>query len=440
MKRYYFVAISLIFLVYSCSKTTPETTSCNLASLHIVGQTAPIQSPSARVFGVGTKITLDAYASESSFENNMDCYMQALSPYLSKSVPNIVVFPEHVGLPLVFSGARGAGAREAQTVMSAMVDLLGSYMTGVTYYNNKYPDLKSEPARYIFLAATDAMWRPFYDTFSTLSKKYHTYIIACTDVCDQITTSTDPRDIQLFGEPGQTNVYLPANSNVYNTAFVFAPDGSIIGSVKKVNLVPEEYNLLNLTAGTLQDVKTISIPGTPVKLGIAISLDAFVPSFLNWLVKLGANVLIQPDANDGLWANDPNNWQPDGWLSSTMGSIQPVYPTLVYDVNPMMTGNLFDVVFDGQSAITGRNDPRVSRTINYIGNDPLTSSAYSSMYPDGGFLVLGPWVMADPGITDTSLSLTQRRNILAQEGASLTQTGSHADQYISTIVWADIGN
>jgi len=437
-KHYILITLSVAFIIgYGCSNTGNSTTSCDLKSLHIIGQGSSIQSPSARVFGVGTKITMDAYASESGFEHNMDCYMQALSPYLSKTVPNIVVFPEHVGLPLVFSGPRGTNARDAQTVMSAMVDLLGSYITGVNYYESKYPDLKSEPARYIFLAATDTMWRPFYNTFSTLAKKYHTYIVACTDVCDQITTSTNQNDIQTFGEAGQTNVYLPENSNVYNTAFVFAPDGTIIGSVKKVNLVPEEYSLLNLTSGTLQDVRAISIPGTTVKLGIAISLDAFVSSFLNWLSNQGANVVIQPDANDGLWANDPNNWQPDGWLGSTMGSIQPVNPTLIYNVNPMMTGNLFDVVFDGQSAITARIDQRASRNINYIGNDPLTP-AYNSVYPGGGFLVLGPWVMADPGITDTSLSLSQRRAILAQEGASLTQTGAHANQYISTIVWADI--
>ncbi|MCL4558851.1 MAG: hypothetical protein M1491_09580, partial [Deltaproteobacteria bacterium] len=400
-------------------------------------QASPLSSPSARVFGVGTKISMSAYASESGFKDDMDCFMQTLRPYLSKTVPNIVVFPEHVGLPLAFSGSKAAQAITAQSVTSAMLDLFVSYSTSIDYYASRYPALSSEPARYIFLALTDTMWRPFYDTFSSLAKKYDSYIIACTDVSDVITSSTSPQDIQEFGSPGETSVYLPGNGNIYNTAFVFAPDGTIAGSIKKVNLVPEEYSLLNLTQGTLADVKAIPIPGTPVELGIAISLDAFTPSFLSWLAGLNVNVVVQPDANDGQWANDPNNWQPDGWLASTMGSIQPTYTTLAYDVNPMMTGNLFDVVFDGQSSITARSDARLSRAVNYIGNDPLTP-AYESVYPAGGFLVLGPWVVPDPGITDTTLTLSKRRSILAQEGASLTQTGSSADRYISTIVWADI--
>lgn len=435
--KFILLIIGIHILMVGCSKSEGTKSSCDLSSLHVVGQTTGIQSASARVFGVGTKITMSAYASETDFENNMDCYMQALSPYLSKTVQNIVVFPEHVGLPLIFSGSKGGSAREAQSVTTAMVYLLGSYTTAVSYYQKMYPALSSEPARLLFLAATDTMWRPFYDTFSTLAKKYHTYIVACTDVCDKITTSTNLNDIQMFGSPGETSVYLPENSNVYNTAFVFGPDGTIIRSVKKVNLVPEEYSLLNLTSGTLQEVNAIPIPDTPVKLGIAISLDAFTPSYLNWLVGLGANVIIQPDANDGLWANNPNDWQPDSWLASTMGCIQPIYTTLVYNVNPMMTGNLFDVVFDGQSAITARIDTRASRSINYIGNNSLTPD-YDALYPKGGFLVLGPWVIADPGITDTTMTLSQRRAILAQEGESLTQSGTNPNQYISTIVWADI--
>lgn len=443
----YVSALLLAALLTGCSTSSSVSSHpCDTSVLHVVGQASALSSPSARVFGVGTKISMDAYASETNFKDSMDCSMQALSPYLSKTVPNIVVFPEHVGLPLAFSGSRGAAARTAPSVTVAMGDLLGAYVTSIGYYSSKYPGLSSEPARYIFLALTDTMWKPFYDTYSSLARKYHAYIIACTDVSDAITVSTAAADIREFGSPGETSVYLPGNSNVYNTAFLFAPDGSLAGSIRKVNLVPEEYSLLNLTAGTLGAVRALPIPGTAVQLGIAISLDAFTPSYLAWLTGLGANVVIQPDANDGLWANDPSNppspnppgwWQPDDWLASTLGSIQPAYTTLVYDVNPMMTGNLFDVVFDGQSSITARTDPRIDRTRNYVGNDPLTP-AYSSLYPEGGFLVLGPWVMDDPGITDTTLTLAQRRNILANEGASLTQTGSSADHYISTIVWADI--
>jgi len=65
-----------------------------------------------------------------------------------------------------------------------------------------------------------------------------------------------------------------------------------------------------------------------------------------------------------------------------------------YNVTPMMTGNLFDLVFDGQSAITGRGAVTTPR--HYAGTEALESTdpaEYAGYKSE--FLALSPWVTPD---------------------------------------------
>ncbi len=81
--------IFLYLITYNQSKPANTTSPCDLTSLHLIGQASSILSLSARISGVGTKISLKAYAIGANFMNNMRCYMHALGPYPSKTIPNI---------------------------------------------------------------------------------------------------------------------------------------------------------------------------------------------------------------------------------------------------------------------------------------------------------------------------------------------------------------
>ncbi len=76
---------------------------------------------------------------------------------------------------------------------------------------------------------------------------------------------------------------------------------------------------------------------------------------------LGVDVMIQADANPGPWAayTDPAQggtgaWQPLEWMGSTWRAVADPTVSFAYNVTPMMTGNLLDLMFDGQSSITAR--------------------------------------------------------------------------------------
>jgi predicted amidohydrolase len=255
--------------------------------------------------------------------------------------------------------------------------------------------------------------------------------------------STDPLEIARWGRPGASAVYLPDGPEVYNAALVFAPDGTLIGRVDKVHLTKSEIETLDLVPGRLDDVRVV--PTAAGRLGVAISLDAFTPDYLRHLDAQQAEIVIQPDANDMPWAGPGAGyeWQPAEWLNAVLGSIQPHYPHLRYNVCAMQTGNFFDVVFDGQSSITARsgtppvtaNDPDRGRL--FVGVDNFVHTA-SGAQLDGTFLAVAPWVTDDPGIADPDLSLAERRGRLRAVGKDLLPGGHRAGQYRESVIWADL--
>jgi len=402
-----------------------------------------------RVFAVSNRQDLAYAVSEESYREKFGCLMEAIAPVFSKDNPNLVVFTEDAGLVTAFIGSRGIEARKEKDSISAMLELAKTYSGPYNRYLAKYG--ATLIARALLLALTDTIWRPFYDTFSSLAKSYGVYVLACTNVAD-VRESADPQDISFFGDPEhpeRNTVYLPADEGVWNTAFLFSPDGSMVHRTKKVNLVELEEDLLQLTPGSITEVTSYTIPGTTITICTGISKDAFVDSFLSRVSSQECAVLLQPDANPGMWAAHYPYWQPEDWLGSTLGSLQSPY-SIIYNINSMMTGNFFDIVFDGQSAITGRNDPRAARSGNYVGCDPIqdpitgapisftTGASGFTTFTEGGFILMGPWVMEDPGMSTPSLSKQERRNMLQEKALALAPDGAEENRYLETILWADL--
>jgi len=347
----------------------------------------------------------------------------------------LIVFGEMVNFPSVFIGTRGSNARTYMatpnaSLEDAMLMLAESYAVQMMAYEHKYGPLPL--VNLLELALTDVMWRAFIDTFTAIAKSTNSYVVACT-IAPPLTMSTNWADILLFGDPdikNQESVYMALNGSVFNTAFLFQPDGSVISSVDKHFLTDEEINLLHLTPGSIADNHAITLPDLGT-VCIAICFDAFHEELLSLLDLQGCTTLIQPTYNTGPWAIYENNWwQPDDWQHSTWGSIQSQYPHIMYNVNAMLVGNLADMVADGQSSIHMKSDQPapLSGDLVYIAVDNVNSN-YT-----GTTLALAPWVIPDPGIANPQLSLDQRRYILAQESLLLAQT----DAYVITVVGATL--
>jgi hypothetical protein len=434
-----------------------------------------------RVIVVGNKLDFAAYESFATWQAEVErIFRDLVVPEMHPHRPHLVVLTEDFGLPAGLTGSRGAPSRAAKDA-DPLVGLGGLFLTyadQADFYLNGFelPGTDLQPlARALILALTDTLTRAFVPILSDLARSHGVYLIACTNVAPSV-LSTDPNEVAFFGDidnPARTDVYLPTGIDVFNTAFFWGPDGELIGTTRKVNLTPPEVDLLNLSNGSLDDVQVFD---TPIgRIGIAISLDAFIHSYVKRLNDLGAVLVVQPDANPGQWANavgdpDPDAWQPDEWLDSMMGMLTDAYPNIYYNATSMMTGNFFPgvldpngnptgIVFDGQSTITRRRDGRPNG--GFVGNPPADEIRLFGSEPlRGAFLARSRWAFPDPatlagpvGLDDLlnrcdsslprgrrpkALTVAERQEILIDCADTLLPGGRNADRYLESVVHADL--
>lgn len=396
--------------------------------------------PPVRAFAVGNHHGLAYAADYAAFAAEFRRLMELVAPDLASEHDNLVVFGEDVGLPAAFLGARGAEARVQESALGAFLAVATAYQPIVEHYTAAHPDISFNRA--ITLALTDTMARAFFGTFPPLAEEYGVYLSACS-LLPPVVTSDDPTDIAFFGDPELPDapfVYLPEGTEVFNVCYLWGPDGQEIGASRKVNLVDlEGPDMLDLAGASLEQVQAFDLPFG--RVAVAISLDAFIPSYVARLEALGAQIVLQNDANPGRWATmqersdhlgpaDGLIWQPEEWRDSTIRMVEHAdYPSLQFNVCPMIVGNLFDIAFDGQSSITAREPP-----------PDLAPRAYVGDAPQGRFLALAPWVASDPGEADPALGLDERRAALSAIGDKLAPGSGDVleNMYRESVVWADL--
>jgi len=155
-------------------------------------------------------------------------------------------------------------------------------------------------------------------------------------------------------------------------------------------------------------------------------------SFMSCMDALGVDVVVQAEANPGRWAlEQAGGWQPLEWMDSTWRTVAEPGARFRYNVTPHMVGNLLDLAFDGQSAITRRGAQAPPN--HYVGNlefvaatDPEKYRVYHGAKAE--FLVLAPWVTGDAP-----------RDALRTTGAALAPGSGDPleNDYLETAVWAD---
>jgi predicted amidohydrolase len=400
-------------------------------------ETGARRKRTVRAIAVGNRINRQAALTEATYCAELERIVGLALPHMAPSRPNLVVLSEILGLPAALTGPRGALARRAHNSQTALTVLALANLPRMLAARRRWRGIGMAQA--LLLARADLLYRPLADTLSRLARKHSLFLVATT-LAPHVHRSINARDIRRWGEPGASMVYVPDGPEVYNAALIFGPDGTLLGRVDKVSLTAPEREMLHLTAGKLEDVKVVETEAG--RLGIAISLDAFTPSYLHHLDQQGAEIIVQNDANDMPWAGPGSlsDWQPAEWLNSVFGSIQPTYQNLRYNICAMQTGNFFDLVFDGQSSITARADisPDPSdRAHNFVGVDEFKHSVTGERLL-GKWLAVTPWVEDDPILEDPTLSLSQRRQWLAAVARQLKPLGTRANEYRESVISADL--
>lgn len=318
-----------------------------------------------RAVAVGNRINLNAWQDHAAATREIERIVALAAPHLASDRPNLIVLGELLGLPGALLGTKGAIARRMQSAQRALTALAVADLRNVLAMQRRFPGISL--VRALLLARTDALYRPLATALPRLAQQHNATIVAGT-VAPVVVRSTARRDIRRYGQPGAAEVYLPTVPEVYNIALIATPDGVPVRRVNKAFPTQSERDTLDICPGTLEDGAVIATPAG--RLGVAISLDAFTPEYLRHLDRLGAEIVVQNDANDQLWAAPSKtcDWQPQEWLNSVLGSVQAEYPNLKANVCAMMTGNFFDVTFDGQSSITLKSAVPPDPAQNFVGN------------------------------------------------------------------------
>ncbi len=401
-----------------------------------------------RVFAIQFEQQPAEMAGAGSYRDAIDCVMRhEVAPYLAKGRPNLVVFDEDIGLETLAIGPRGAKTRYLLRhgtpacrakpfpceTLAGLSDLDRGYSRALSYLEPRLPGLSKMLGR-SFVAATDEFVRVFMGTMATAALRYHVYLVASNSQ-PPFRETTDPKAVAALRDPATPSVhqvYVPTQARVYNQAFLWgprvahhgvpAPLANLLADNKKVPLTSFEQ-ALGFSAGptggnaAIRNLRPFAISGTKVRLGFATSLPAFeygdsapghqcddvTKTYMNCLDHLGANVLIQAEANDGQWtgpdgSDTSEHWQPLSWMGSAWRAVSDPSVHFAYAVNPMLVGNLADTPFDGQSAILERG--RHGRGCHYIGDGSFISGqddpalrSYSGSKPQ--FLAMAPWVVSD---------------------------------------------
>jgi hypothetical protein len=425
------------------------------------------QPHALRVFAIQFLQQPGAMTTGADYAHAIDCAIRAeVLPHLAHDRPNLVVFDEDSGLEALATGRAAAQARTLLrngvpsctgqsfpcSTLATLSALDDGYSKALTYLHTRFPALNGELGR-AFVAATDTFVNVFMATVSREAERYGLYIVASNTQAPFAVTH-DTSAIKALGGP-----YVPTAGVAYDQTFIWgpkvvhksepAPLRNLLAVNRKVPLTSFE-TALGFAPGpskgpqAVANLKPFEIPGTTARLGLATSLPAFEYgdrqsspcadvsiTYMRCLSELGANVLIQADANDGEWTGDDGNepWQPLSWMGSAYRAVSDPSVHFDYAVNPMLVGNLADTPFDGQSAILERGLKGAG--CRYIGNRSFIAGQDLPMYKSyagakSQFLALAPWAVPDGP-----------RAHLKTVGAALA-AGTGGYHYVQTAVIADL--
>jgi hypothetical protein len=478
------VALALIPVPAASAQNPPSAQAC--AKTNAKRTVAPViaydAKPGAvRVFAMQLKQDVRHVRTYADFHVKIECMLRRyVVPRLARErgMVNVVAFNEDVGLMTGATGKRGAAARAIMAdpksacgdqgfpcgILASLEAIRTGYKTQMDAYAGRFPDWSA--ASGVWVAPTDTFARGWMQTFSDLSKRYGVYMLGSNNQAE-FRESRSAADIKAFADPDgkrPASVYVATSPKAYNEVFMWGPRDvrrkgppmlrNVVARNKKVPLTSIEQFLQiapgpSTGAAAIANVRPYRIPGTKARVAFATSLPAFAygdpPAgvdpcsdtsqyYMRCLNQLGANVVMQDEANPGPWASKLANppWQPLDWMRSTWRAAADPTVAFDYNVTPFLVGNLADVVFDGQTAITQRG--LHGQTCNYIGNsrfadgeDPPSLAAEAGPKPE--FLGIAPWVRPD-GSRDELRTVGDQ--LAPGSGAALQ------NDYVETAVVADL--
>jgi predicted amidohydrolase len=267
-----------------------------------------------RLVAVQMRIETHDYRSVEAFRERVFGVMRAIRQRVPKE-PVLVVFPEDVGLGLVFTQDYER-VRTSKTMVEAGFRLMEKYRP-------QPPDSEETVSfpmmvRRLLITLSPFVERVYHQVFSEAAKQFQAWVVG-------------------------GSAPIAQGECVYNVCYTYNPAGERVLIQRKINLVPLEQELgLNLCSAP----RELPVVETPAgKLGVLICLDGFQHDLLAQLVRQGARLVAMPSFNPLPWTPE----QAQGWEAGLWEGVQKHRG--VIGINPMGVGQLFDVMAEGRSSI-----------------------------------------------------------------------------------------
>jgi predicted amidohydrolase len=253
--------------------------------------------------------------------------------------PALVAFPELVGLPLLATAAGAADALDHGLVRA----LAGWARRSPGRWAGAAWRHRVGPLAGAYAALAPEAFALQRDAFAAAARATGATIVAGTALLPTV----------AFEAARGLHVVDPAPQNV---ALVFAPNGALVGRAAKAYLTSGLERRVGLRPGRVADLPVLD---TPVgRVGVAVCLDGWYHHVLERFDGLGAQVVVQPSANDAPWRRpwppDPRRTEGDAWLELGLRAGIQGRTSLRYGVNPMLVGDLAPLAPRGRSAIVAR--------------------------------------------------------------------------------------
>lgn len=293
---------------------------------------------------VQAHVTVNNFVSEQSFRELVERLMERAVASMPEGVPRLVVFPEDFASGLIFMDS-GETLDGATGLRGAVAALVRKHFTGVMGKRMRH---RVGWVRALALYKAQDIVHAYRRVFADVARRHDAYVLGGTVLVP---------DIEFTIDGGAE----PQGGDVFNVAYLFGPDGAIIGGQRKAFLIDlEGSEALDLCAGAVDDL--VVYDTALGRIGIAICFDAFQEPVVEHLAALGVDILLQPSANPEPWTEA----QQLDWLNGTWKAVVE-RGMAVYGINPMLVGRLLDIVFEGQSSIIARDAERVAAVAAELG-------------------------------------------------------------------------
>jgi len=267
---------------------------------------------SASLAAVQMQYRLEDYRSVEAFRERVLGVMRAVRQRAPKG-DLLVVFPEDVGLGLIFT-QDFERVQTAKTMVEAGLRLMERYQINAFATEGGF----AGATRTLLRTLSPFVERVYHEVFSEAARVGGAWVVA-------------------------GSAPIAQGECVHNVCYTYNPKGERVLVQRKINLGPLEQEAgLNLCPAP-RELPTVNTPAG--KLGVLICLDGFYHELIDQHAKRGVRVIAMPSFNPLPWTKE----EAQGWETGLLAGVQK-HPDLI-GVNPMGVGGFFDVRAEGQSSI-----------------------------------------------------------------------------------------